>query len=38
VRRVVDEAIPPVAMGGCTARLLAGVEAALGPLPAPAGA
>jgi ATP-binding protein involved in chromosome partitioning len=38
VRRIVDEAIPPVAMGGCTARLLAGVEAALGPLPAPAGA
>ena len=38
VRRVVDEAIPPVAMGGCTARILENVEAALGPVPAPAGA
>ena len=35
VRRVVDEAIPPVAMGGCTARILENVEAALGPVPAP---
>ncbi len=33
VRRIVDEAIPPVAMGGCTARILENVEAALGPVP-----
>ena len=38
VRTIVDDAIPPVAMGGCTARLLENVEAALGPLPAPTGA
>ncbi len=36
VRRIVDEAIPPVAMGGCTARILENVEAALGPVPTPA--
>ena len=30
-RRIVDEAIPPVNMAGCTARLLENVEAALGP-------
>ena len=30
-RRIVDEAIPPVDMAGCTARLLENVEAALGP-------
>lgn len=30
-RRIVDEAIPPVDMTGCTARLLDNVEAALGP-------
>jgi ATP-binding protein involved in chromosome partitioning len=30
-RRIVDEAIPPVDMAGCTARLLDNVEAALGP-------
>ena len=35
VRCIVDEAIPPVAMSGCTARILENVEAALGPLPAP---
>ena len=29
--RIVEEAIPPVDMAGCTARLLEGVEAALGP-------
>jgi len=29
--RIVTEAIPPVDMVGCTARLLEGVEAALGP-------
>ncbi|MBW3548126.1 MAG: Mrp/NBP35 family ATP-binding protein [Actinobacteria bacterium] len=29
--RIVDEAIPPVDMAGCTARLLDSVEAALGP-------
>ncbi|MEX2660135.1 MAG: Mrp/NBP35 family ATP-binding protein [Acidimicrobiales bacterium] len=34
VRCIVDEAIPPVAMGGCTARILDNVEAALGPAPA----
>ena len=33
-RRIVEEAVPPVDMAGCTARLLAGVEAALGPSPA----
>ena len=38
VRRIVDEAIPPVAMGGCTARILENVEAALGPMPSPADA
>ncbi|MEA3020842.1 MAG: ATP-binding protein involved in chromosome partitioning [Actinomycetota bacterium] len=31
VRRIVDEAVPPVDMTGCSARLLANVEAALGP-------
>jgi ATP-binding protein involved in chromosome partitioning len=31
VRRVVDDAIPPVSMTGCTARMLENVEAALGP-------
>jgi ATP-binding protein involved in chromosome partitioning len=30
-RRIVDEALPPVDMAGCTARMLASVEAALGP-------
>ncbi|MGI8758584.1 MAG: Mrp/NBP35 family ATP-binding protein [Acidimicrobiales bacterium] len=30
-RRIVDEAIPPVDMAGCTARLLDNVESALGP-------
>ena len=30
-RRLVEEAIPPVDMAGCTARLLDNVEAALGP-------
>jgi ATP-binding protein involved in chromosome partitioning len=30
-RRIVEEAIPPVDMAGCTARLLDNVEAALGP-------
>jgi ATP-binding protein involved in chromosome partitioning len=29
--RIVEEAIPPVDMAGCTARLLDNVEAALGP-------
>ncbi len=33
-RRVVDEISPPVAMSGCSARLLQAVEAALGPKPA----
>jgi ATP-binding protein involved in chromosome partitioning len=33
--RIVDELLPPVDMGGCTARVLAAVDAALG---APAGA
>jgi ATP-binding protein involved in chromosome partitioning len=31
VRRLVDEVVPPVDMAGCTARMLANVEAALGP-------
>jgi ATP-binding protein involved in chromosome partitioning len=31
VRRMVDEAVPPVDMAGCSARLLEKVEAALGP-------
>ncbi len=30
-RRIVDEAIPPVDMAGCSARMLQNVEAALGP-------
>ena len=30
-KRIVDEAIPPVDMSGCSARMLANVEAALGP-------
>ncbi len=34
-RRIVDEAVPPVDMAGCTARLLDNVEAALGPKPGP---
>jgi ATP-binding protein involved in chromosome partitioning len=33
VRRMVDEAVPPVDMAGCSARLLENVEAALGPKP-----
>ena len=33
VRRIVDEAVPPVAMAGCSARMLEHVEAALGPKP-----
>ncbi|MCU1485174.1 MAG: ATPase involved in chromosome partitioning [Actinomycetia bacterium] len=31
VRTIVDEAVPPVSMVGCTARMLERVEAALGP-------
>jgi ATP-binding protein involved in chromosome partitioning len=31
VRRMIDEAVPPVDMAGCSARLLEKVEAALGP-------
>ena len=31
VRRIVDEAVPPVSMEGCSARMLERVEAALGP-------
>jgi ATP-binding protein involved in chromosome partitioning len=31
VRRIVDEAVPPVDMAGCSARLLEKVEEALGP-------
>jgi ATP-binding protein involved in chromosome partitioning len=31
VRRIVDEAVPPVVMEGCSARILERVEAALGP-------
>jgi ATP-binding protein involved in chromosome partitioning len=31
VRRLVDEVVPPVEMAGCTARMMAHVEAALGP-------
>jgi ATP-binding protein involved in chromosome partitioning len=31
VRRIVDEAVPPVVMDGCSARMLERVEAALGP-------
>jgi ATP-binding protein involved in chromosome partitioning len=31
VRRIVDEAVPPIAMQGCSARMLERVEAALGP-------
>ncbi len=31
-RRIVDEAIPPVDMAGCSARLLNSIEAALGPV------
>ena len=34
--RIVNEAVPPVEMAGCSARLLDQVEAALGPKPAPA--
>jgi ATP-binding protein involved in chromosome partitioning len=33
VRRIVDEAVPPVVMEGCSARILERVEAALGPKP-----
>jgi ATP-binding protein involved in chromosome partitioning len=33
-QRVVDEALPPVEMAGCTARLFEQVESALGPAPA----
>jgi ATP-binding protein involved in chromosome partitioning len=33
-RRVVEDISPPVAMSGCSARLLQAVEAALGPRPA----
>ena len=33
VRRIVDEAVPPVVMAGCSARMLEHVEAALGPKP-----
>jgi ATP-binding protein involved in chromosome partitioning len=33
VRRMIDEAVPPVDMAGCSARLLENVEAALGPKP-----
>jgi ATP-binding protein involved in chromosome partitioning len=32
--RIVTETVPPVAMAGCSARLLESVEAALGPKPA----
>jgi len=35
-RRIVTETVPPVAMQGCSARLLEAVEAALGPKPAAA--
>ena len=31
VRRIVDDAVPPVVMDGCSARMLERVEAALGP-------
>ena len=31
VRRIVDEAVPPMSMVGCTARMMENVEAALGP-------
>jgi len=31
VRRIVDVAVPPADMAGCSARLLERVEAALGP-------
>jgi ATP-binding protein involved in chromosome partitioning len=31
VRRIVDDAVPPMSMVGCTARMLEHVEAALGP-------
>ena len=31
--RVVEEAVPPVEMAGCTARILEAAEAALGPVP-----
>jgi hypothetical protein len=30
--RIADELLPPVDMAGCTARMLASVEAALGPV------
>jgi len=30
--RIADELLPPVDMAGCTARMLATVEAALGPI------
>ena len=30
--RIADELLPPVDMAGCTARMLATVEAALGPV------
>ena len=33
VRVLVDEAVPPVDMAGCSARLLEKVELALGPKP-----
>jgi ATP-binding protein involved in chromosome partitioning len=31
VRQIIDEAVPPVSMAGCSARMLEHVEAALGP-------
>jgi hypothetical protein len=31
VRAIVDEAVPPLSMVGCSARMLERVEAALGP-------
>jgi ATP-binding protein involved in chromosome partitioning len=33
VERIVEEAVPPVSMAGCSARMLERVEAALGPKP-----
>ena len=33
VRRILDEAVPPIVMDGCSARMLEKVEAALGPKP-----
>jgi hypothetical protein len=31
IRRIVDEAVPPVVMEGCSARMLEHAEAAFGP-------